>query len=47
MGQLATVIRDRFELPVESVTKVSGQPFKIAEILEAIRGHARVAKAAE
>lgn len=47
MGQLATVIRDRFEIPVESLTKVSGQPFKIAEILEAIRAHARVAKAAE
>jgi 2-oxoglutarate ferredoxin oxidoreductase subunit alpha len=47
MGQLATVLRDRFELPVESVTKVAGQPFKISEILEAIRAHARVAKAAE
>jgi 2-oxoglutarate ferredoxin oxidoreductase subunit alpha len=47
MGQLATVIRDRFEMPVESFTKVSGQPFKIVEILESIRAHARVAKAAE
>lgn len=47
MGQLATVLRDRLEIPVESLTKVSGQPFKIAEILESIRAHARVAKAAE
>ena len=47
MGQLATVLRDRFEIPVESLTKVTGQPFKISEILEAIRAHAGVAKAAE
>jgi 2-oxoglutarate ferredoxin oxidoreductase subunit alpha len=47
MGQLATVLRDRFEIPVESLTKVSGQPFKIVEILDAIRAHAGVAKAAE
>jgi 2-oxoglutarate ferredoxin oxidoreductase subunit alpha len=47
MGQLATVLRDRLEVPVESLTKVTGQPFKISEILEAIRAHARVAKAAE
>ncbi len=47
MGQLATVLRDRIEIPVESLTKVTGQPFKIVEILEAIRAHARVAKAAE
>lgn len=47
MGQLATLLRDRFEIPVESLTKVSGQPFKISEILDSIRAHARVAKAAE
>ncbi len=47
MGQLATVLRDRIEIPVESLTKVTGQPFKISEILEAIRANARVAKAAE
>ncbi|NWG91682.1 MAG: 2-oxoglutarate ferredoxin oxidoreductase subunit alpha, partial [Parvularculaceae bacterium] len=46
MGQLATVLRDRYEMPVESLTKVSGQPFKIVEILDAIRAHARVARAA-
>lgn len=47
MGQLATVIRDRFGIPVETLTKVTGQPFKIVEILEAIRAQAQVAKAAE
>ena len=47
MGQLATLLRDRLEIPVESLCKVSGQPFKISEILEAIRAHASVAKAAE
>ena len=47
MGQLATVFRDRFEIAVESLSKVSGQPFKIAEILEAIRAHAGARKAAE
>jgi 2-oxoglutarate/2-oxoacid ferredoxin oxidoreductase subunit alpha len=47
MGQLATVLRDRFEIPVESLSKVSGQPFKIVEILEAIRAHAGVKRAAE
>jgi len=47
MGQLATLLRDRIEIPVESLTKVSGQPFKISEILESIRAHARIAKAAE
>jgi 2-oxoglutarate ferredoxin oxidoreductase subunit alpha len=47
MGQLATVLRDRFEIAVEPLTKVSGQPFKIAEILAAIREHAGARKAAE
>jgi hypothetical protein len=40
-------LRDRFELPVESLTKVTGQPFKIVEIVAAIREHAGVARAAE
>jgi 2-oxoglutarate ferredoxin oxidoreductase subunit alpha len=47
MGQLATLLRDKLEIDVEPLDKVSGQPFKIAEILEAIRMHARPAKAAE
>ena len=36
-GQLATVLRDEFLLPVEKLNKVSGQPFKIEEIETAIR----------
>ncbi len=47
MGQLATLLRDRIEIPVESLTKVTGQPFKIGEILESIRTHVSLAKAAE
>lgn len=39
-GQLATLLRDRFLLDVEQLNKVSGQPFKISEILDAIRGSA-------
>jgi len=47
MGQLATILRDKLEIEVEQLCKVSGQPFKIAEILEAIRMNARAAQAAE
>jgi 2-oxoglutarate ferredoxin oxidoreductase subunit alpha len=47
MGQCATLLRDRLEVSVESLTKVTGQPFKISEILDAIRHHVGVAKAAE
>jgi 2-oxoglutarate ferredoxin oxidoreductase subunit alpha len=47
MGQLATLLRDRLEVEVEPLDKVSGQPFKISEILEAIRLCARPARAAE
>lgn len=36
MGQLITVLRDRYLLNARSVTKVSGQPFKIKELLSAI-----------
>lgn len=36
MGQLITVLRDRYLLDARSVTKVSGQPFKIRELLTAI-----------
>ena len=36
MGQLSTLIRDRLELHPISLPKVTGQPFKVAEILEAI-----------
>lgn len=46
MGQCATLLRDKLELHVESLTKVSGQPFKISEILDAIRAHYPSAKQA-
>ncbi|MAW79428.1 MAG: 2-oxoglutarate ferredoxin oxidoreductase subunit alpha [Parvularcula sp.] len=36
-GQCATLLRDRLELDVVQLNKVSGQPFKIAEVLDAIR----------
>ena len=35
-GQLKTVIRDKFLIDAKPVNKVSGQPFKIQEILDAI-----------
>ena len=37
MGQLMTVLRDRFLLEATPLNKVSGQPFTIQEILDAIR----------
>ncbi len=39
MGQLTTVLRSRYLVPAESLAKVTGKPFKIAEIMDAIRGH--------
>jgi 2-oxoglutarate ferredoxin oxidoreductase subunit alpha len=48
MGQCSTLLRDRLEIAVIALTKVSGQPFKIAEILEAIRENCHTAaRAAE
>ena len=38
-GQLVTLLRSEFLLPVEGVNKVSGQPFRIAELEAAIRSH--------
>jgi 2-oxoglutarate ferredoxin oxidoreductase subunit alpha len=35
-GQLKTLIRDQYLVDARPVTKVSGQPFKIAEIEAAI-----------
>jgi len=37
MGQCATLLRDRLGIEVVQLNKVSGQPFKIAEVLDAIR----------
>jgi 2-oxoglutarate ferredoxin oxidoreductase subunit alpha len=36
MGQLKTLLRDQFLVEAQSLTKVSGHPFRIAEIEEAI-----------
>ena len=36
-GQLATLLRDRLLLDVAQLNKVAGQPFKVAEVLAAIR----------
>lgn len=49
MGQLITVLRDRFLLDARSVTKVSGQPFKIRELLDVIHEelNTAISKAAE
>ncbi|WP_374764699.1 2-oxoacid:acceptor oxidoreductase subunit alpha [Yunchengibacter salinarum] len=44
-GQLKTAIRDRFLVDAVPLNKVSGQPFKIEEILNAIRDHTAPAKA--
>ncbi len=35
-GQLATLLRDRYLLPVRQLDKVAGQPFKVREVLTAI-----------
>ncbi|MEO6433770.1 MAG: 2-oxoacid:acceptor oxidoreductase subunit alpha [Sphingomicrobium sp.] len=37
-GQLKTLLRDQFLVDAQSVTKVSGQPFRIVEIEAAIEG---------
>lgn len=48
MGQCATLLRDKLEVDVIPLTKVSGQPFKITEITDAIAEHYPAAvKAAE
>jgi 2-oxoglutarate ferredoxin oxidoreductase subunit alpha len=35
-GQLATLLRDKLCIRVESVCKVSGQPFRISELVSRI-----------
>ena len=49
MGQCATLLRDKLGLDVIQLNKVSGQPFKITEIQDAIKEHypAAIKKAAE
>lgn len=39
-GQLATVLRDKLQLPLHQFNKVSGQPFTVAEVRQAIGEHA-------
>jgi 2-oxoglutarate ferredoxin oxidoreductase subunit alpha len=38
-GQLLTVLRSRYLVPAEGLNKVTGRPFKIAEIEAAVRAH--------
>jgi 2-oxoglutarate/2-oxoacid ferredoxin oxidoreductase subunit alpha len=40
-GQLATVLRDKLLVGVHQLNKVSGQPFTVAEVVQAIREHVR------
>ncbi len=37
MGQLSTILRDRFLVPAEGLHKVTGKPFRIVEIEDGIR----------
>ena len=46
MGQCATLLRDKLGVEVVQLNKVAGQPFKITEILDAIRGNIPGAKQA-
>ncbi|MBE25365.1 MAG: 2-oxoglutarate ferredoxin oxidoreductase subunit alpha [Rhodospirillaceae bacterium] len=43
-GQLVTIIRSKFMIPAEGVNKVTGQPFKVREILAAIRSQSEKLK---
>ena len=45
-GQLATLLRDRLGAEIAQLNKVSGQPFKVSEILDAIEADAGPAAAA-
>ena len=36
-GQLVTLLRSEYPIPAEGLNKVSGKPFKVSEILDAIR----------
>ena len=39
MGQLTTMLRSRYLVPAIGVPKVTGKPFKIVEVMDAIRAH--------
>lgn len=50
MGQCATLLRDKLGIDIVQLNKVSGQPFKVAELVEAIVANAQAkanVKAAE
>ena len=36
-GQLVTMLRSTYLLPAEGLNKVTGKPFKVAEVADAIR----------
>jgi 2-oxoglutarate ferredoxin oxidoreductase subunit alpha len=38
-GQLNTILRSEFLIPAEGLNRVSGRPFKITEIKDAVRAH--------
>ena len=38
LGQLRSVLRDRFLVDAKGLNKVQGQPFKVSEIMQAARG---------
>jgi len=40
-GQLSMLLRSEFTIPVKSITKVAGQPFKISELVEHIQAALR------
>jgi 2-oxoglutarate ferredoxin oxidoreductase subunit alpha len=40
-GQLSTLLRDKLLLPVRQLNKVTGQPFTVQEVRQAIEEHAR------
>ena len=46
MGQCATLLRDKLGLEIIQLNKVSGQPFKISEIVDAIAANCPAAKKA-
>ena len=43
-GQLAMILRAEFLIDTESLNKVSGQPFKIKEIVQAVKAQLEAAK---
>jgi 2-oxoglutarate ferredoxin oxidoreductase subunit alpha len=37
-GQLVRLLRAEYLIPAEGLSKVTGKPFKVTEVLDAIRG---------